>query len=253
MADALLEKRGHTAWVTMNRPEAMNSLSAGLCAGLTEIFAECERDGEIRAVVLTGAGRAFCAGGDLPSLAALKSREDAEAYVKTAGTVALAIVRSAKPYIAMVNGAAAGAGFNIALACDFLCASKNAKFTQAFSSIGLISDCGGNMTLPRLVGPRTAKRLMMLPEKITAEEAEKLGLTTLVAEDSELRKKTEALAARLAAMPPVALGEIKKFINEAELFEAALRREESIQSRLIMGGECKEGISAFFEKRAPKF
>ena len=231
---------------------------------LVEAFAECERDAEIRAVVLTGSGRAFCAGGDLPTLAALKSREDAEEYVKTAGRVALAVVRSAKPYIAMVNGAAAGAGFNIALACDFLCASKNAKFTQAFSSIGLIADCGGNFLLPRLAGPREAKRLMMLPEKLTArlmmlpekltaEEAEKLGLTTLVAEESELREKTAKLAARLAAMPPLALAEIKKFINEADIFEATLRREESIQSRLILGEECKEGITAFFEKRPPKF
>ena len=184
-----LEKNGRTAWVAMNRPEAMNSLTAELCAELVEAFAECERDAEIRAVVLTGSGRAFCAGGDLPTLAALKSRDEAEEYVKTAGRVALAIVRSAKPYIAMVNGAAAGAGFNIALACDFLCASKNAKFTQAFSSIGLIADCGGNFLLPRLAGPREAKRLMMLPEKLTAEEAEKLGLTTLVAEDAELREK----------------------------------------------------------------
>lgn len=191
-----LEKNERTAWVAMNRPEAMNSLTAELCAELVEAFAECERDAEIRAVVLTGSGRAFCAGGDLPTLAALKSREEAEEYVKTAGRVALAIVRSAKPYIAMVNGAAAGAGFNIALACDFLCASKNAKFTQAFSSIGLIADCGGNFLLPRLAGPREAKRLMMLPEKLTAEEAEKLGLTTLVAEDAELREKTAKLAAR---------------------------------------------------------
>ena len=153
--------------------------------------------------------------------------------MKTASRVALAVVRSAKPYIAMVNGAAAGAGFNIALACDFLCASKN-----AFSSIGLIADCGGNFLLPRLAGPREAKRLMMLPEKLTAEDAEKLGLTTLVAEDAELREKTAKLAARLAAMP---------------IFEATLRREESIQSRLILGEECKEGITAFFEKRPPKF
>ena len=115
-----LEKNERTAWVAMNRPEAMNSLTAELCAELVEAFAECERDAEIRAVVLTGSGRAFCAGGDLPTLAALKSREEAEEYVKTASRVALAIVRSAKPYIAMVNGAAAGAGFNIALACDFL-------------------------------------------------------------------------------------------------------------------------------------
>ena len=194
-----LEKNERTAWVAMNRPEAMNSLTAELCAELVEAFAECERDDEIRAVVLTGSGRAFCAGGDLPTLAALKSREEAEEYVKTAGRVALAVVRSAKPYIAMVNGAAAGAGFNIALACDFLCASKNAKFTQAFSSIGLIADCGGNFLLPRLAGPREAKRLMMLPEKLTAEDAEKLGLTTLVAEDAELREKTAKLAARHAA------------------------------------------------------
>ena len=160
-----LEKNERTAWVAMNRPEAMNSLTAELCAELVEAFTECERDAEIRAVVLTGSGRAFCAGGDLPTLAALKSRDEAEEYVKTAGRVALAIVRSAKPYIAMVNGAAAGAGFNIALACDFLCASKNAKFTQAFSSIGLIADCGGNFLLPRLAGPREAKRLMMLPDR----------------------------------------------------------------------------------------
>ena len=253
MTCAILEKKDGTAWVTMNRPEAMNSLTAELCAELVETFAECERAPQIRSVVLTGAGRAFCAGGDLPSIAALKSREEAEAYVKTVGAAALAIVRSAKPYIAMVNGAASGAGFNLALACDFLCGSEKAKFTQAFSSIGLVSDCGGNFLLPRLAGPLAAKRLMMLPEKITAEEAEKLGLTTLVAEESELREKTEALAARWAAMPPRALGEIKKFINEAELFEVVLRREEAVQSRLLMGGECKEGVSAFFEKRQPKF
>ena len=253
MTYAILEKKRRTAWVTMNRPEAMNSLAAELCAELLEAIAECERDPEIRAVVLTGAGRAFCAGGDLPTLAALTTREETEEYVKTADRVSLAIVRSAKPYIAMVNGAAAGAGFNIALACDFLCASTKAKFTQAFSSIGLISDCGGNFLLPRLVGPREAKRLMMLPEKISAEEAERIGITTFVAEESELREKTEALADRLAAMPPRALAEIKKFVNEADAFEATLHREEAVIPELIMGPECKEGIAAFFEKRPAKF
>ena len=237
----------------MNRAEGLNSLTKDLCAALVEIFGECERDEKTRVVVLTGAGRAFCAGGDLKTLASLQSAGEAEDYVRAAGDVARAIVRSAKPYIAMVNGAAAGAGFNIALACDFICASARAKFTQAFSSIGLISDCGGNFLLPRIAGPLAAKRLMMLPESITAQEAQSLGMATLVAPEEELREKTAALAARLAKQPRRALAEIKKFQNEAEQFEAALRREEKIQAELICGEECKEGIAAFFEKRAPKF
>lgn len=253
LKEVIFEKRDGAAWVTMNRPEALNSLTAELCAGLVETLAECERDAGVRAVVLTGAGRAFCAGGDLKTLAALKNREEAEAYVRTAGAVALAVIRSAKPYIAMVNGAAAGAGFNLALACDFVCASKKAKFTQAFSTIGLISDCGGNFLLPRLVGPAAAKRLMMLPETLSADEAAALGLVTAVADDAELAGKTAALAARLAKQPPRALAEIKKFQNEADLFEAALHREEKIQAELICGEECKEGVAAFLEKREPKF
>lgn len=253
MKAAILEKKEGVAWVTMNKAESLNSMTRELCGGLLEIFAECERDAKTRAVVLTGAGRAFCAGGDLKTIAALSSRDEAEEYVRTAGNVMRAIVRSAKPYIAMVNGAAAGAGFNLALACDFVCVSKNAKFTQAFSSIGLISDCGGNFMLPRLVGQLAAKRLMMLPETLSADDAVSLGIAAFAAGESELRDKTASLAARLVKQPRRAIAEIKKFQNDAEQFEASLRREEKIQAELICGEECKEGIAAFFEKRAPKF
>lgn len=253
MKSAILEKDNGAVWVTMNRANALNSLTKELCAELLEIFAECERDAETRVVVLTGAGRAFCAGGDLKTLASLQNRAEAEDYVRTAGNIARAIVNSAKPYIAMVNGAAAGAGFNLALACDFICVSERAKFTQAFSSIGLISDCGGNFLLPRLVGPLAAKRLMMLPETLSAEDVLSLGIAAFAASEGELRAKTDALAARLAKQPRRALAEIKRLQNETEQFEASLRREEKIQAELICGEECREGIAAFLEKREARF
>ena len=132
----IIKKEGPVAWVTMNRPESLNSLTVGLCAALKAAFAECEDDNDIRVVVLGGEGKAFCAGGDLRTILELSDYEAAREYVHAAGEITVAVMRSRKPFIAMVGGAAAGAGFNIALACDFVCASKRAKFTQAFSSIG---------------------------------------------------------------------------------------------------------------------
>lgn len=253
MKAVLVEKKEGVAWVTMNRPETLNSLTDEMCRGLVGALGVCGEDKDVRAVVLTGAGRAFCAGGDLKTLAALRDAREAEEYVRAAGEAVTAVVRLPKPCVAMVKGTAAGAGFNLAIACDFVCASEKAKFTQAFSSIGLISDCGGNFLLPRLCGPLVAKRLMMLPETLTAEAARVLGLVSFVAADDELAEKTAALASRLVKQPPRALAEIKKFQNEAELFESVLRREEKIQAELICGSECKEGVAAFFEKRPPKF
>ncbi|MCF0247655.1 MAG: enoyl-CoA hydratase/isomerase family protein [Synergistes sp.] len=249
----LSEKKGNIAWVTMNRGASLNSLTAELCDALVAALAECERDEDIRAVILCSAGKAFCAGGDLRTIALLDDVESAKGYVRTAGNVVRAVVKSRKPYIAMVGGAAAGAGFNLALACDFICASKRAKFTQAFSSIGLISDCGGNLLLPRLVGSMTAKKLMMLPETITAEEAERLGIVTITADESDLRNVTSALAERLAKQPSLAIAEIKRIQNDASAIEEILRTEEEIQARLIMSEDCKEGVRAFFEKRKADF
>lgn len=249
----IIKKEGPVAWVTMNRPESLNSLTVGLCAALKAAFADCEDDNDIRVVVLSGEGKAFCAGGDLRTILELSDYEAAREYVHAAGEITAAVMRSRKPFIAMVGGAAAGAGFNIALACDFVCASKRAKFTQAFSSIGLISDCGGNLLLPRLVSPQTAKMLMMLPETLSAEEAQALGLLTALAEEGELREETAALAARLAKQPPLALAQTKKLLNGGKELEDILRAEEDIQAALIIGEDCKEGVRAFFEKRRPEF
>ena len=248
-----IKKEGAVAWVTMNSPGSLNSLTAELCAALKEALAECEADDCVRVVVLAGEGKAFCAGGDLRTILELSDYEAALRYVRGAGEITAAVTGSKKPYIAMVGGAAAGAGFNIALACDFICASKRAKFTQAFSSIGLISDCGGNLLLPRHVGPHAAKRLMMLPETLSAEEAQALGLLTALAEEGELREETAAIAARLAKQPPLALAQTKKLLNGGKELEDILRAEEDIQAALIIGEDCKEGVRAFFEKRRPEF
>lgn len=255
MADEVVQMRkdGPIAWVAMNRDKTLNSITGELCGGLKEAFADCEKDDSIRVVVLYGNGRAFCAGGDLKTLLGCTDEKTTKDTISVGGEVTAAIMGSKKPYIAMVHGAAAGAGFNIALACDFICASKKAKFTQAFSSIGLVSDCGGNLLLPLAVGVRTAKKLMMLPEMLSAEQAFDLGFITVLTEPDELRDKTAALAARLAKQPPLALANIKKLMNDCDALKKILAVEEEIQTKLIMGEDCKEGIKAFFEKRPPVF
>lgn len=256
MADkaVLFEKKDGTAWITMNRPKTLNSLSEEMCDALCAAFAECERDGSIRAAVLCGTGKAFCAGGDIDTLKSLKDFESARAYVHKAGSITAAIIASKKPYIAAVGGAAAGAGFNIALACDFICASTSARFLQAFTSIGLISDCGGNCLLPIAVGPRMAKKLMMLPERLTAEKALSIGMIDSICDDETLLDEAASLAARLVRQPPLALSECKRLVNvPQDDFEELLLKEEDIQARLIIGDDCKEGLAAFAEKRPPLF
>lgn len=254
-APVLFEKKEAAAWVTLNRAERMNTLTPELIAALLETLARCEADDEVRVVVLCGKGRAFCAGGDLPTIRGFERVEEAEAYVRGAGKITSAILSSKKPYIAMVGGAAAGAGFNIALACDFICAARGAKFTQAFAAIGLISDCGGSLLLPKLVGLAAAKRLMMLPDVLSAEEAASLGIVTEVADDARLAECVEKLVRRLGVQSPLASAASKRMLNMrlcAEL-DGALLLEEDAQSQLIVGADCKEGIDAFFAKRAPVF
>lgn len=250
----IVEKKGRTAWIFLNRPEAMNSLTREMCAALTDAMAQCESDEDMRVVVLSGMGRAFCAGGDLRTIEKLADYDAARAYVHLAGGVNSAIVNSAKPYVAMVNGAAAGAGFNIAMSCDFVYASPKAKFAQAFSSIGLVSDCCGNFLLPRLVGVRAAKELMLRPKVLSAEEAFALGIVNRVADEAELRAEVEALADELAQSAPLAMRYCKKLLLGAfEPFERVMDAEEDIQAKLITSADCKEGVKAFFEKRKPKW
>lgn len=251
----LLNIENNIAWITLNRPKGMNCMSVELCEGLCEAVNTCENDPEVRVVVLTGSGRAFCAGGDLKALLAFSDAAAAEAYVRDAGVAAKNIFHSKKPYIAMVNGAAAGAGFNLALVCDFVFAADNAKFTQAFSSVGLVSDCGGNYLLPYAVGPMKAKELMMLPATITAEEAKEIGIVRTVCPADELKNEVEAFAGRLVSRPPLSVAGTKELVNAYSRlsFDDMMAREERVQGVLAVGEDAKEGISAFFEKREANF
>ena len=238
----------------MNSPKSLNSLTPDMCAVLCGAVASCECDEAVRAVVVTGTGRAFCAGGDLHTIASLHDdREAAKGYVRCVGKVASAIAHSAKPYIAAVNGVAAGAGFNLAIVCDFVYAASSAAFTQAFSRIGLVSDCCGHFLLPRAVGPRVAKSLMLLPEKLTAADALRLGLVGAVVDDDELERKVMEVAEKLAKQPPLAVKYSKKLLNNLSEFDEIMRQEEEIQAELITSEDCREGIKAFFEKREPMF
>ena len=246
---------GPVARIAMNCPGSMNSMTRELCAALFEAVAACEKNDAVRAVVLAGCERAFCAGGDLHALEGFTDEGAAQRYVEEAGKAAAAIFHSKKPYVAEVAGAAAGAGFNLALACDFVFASKKAKFTQAFSSVGLVSDCGGNFLLPRAVGAMRAKELMMLPRTLTAEEAREIGVVLRVEEPENLTGAALAFAGELAARPPLALAETKRLVNGCSAFDfdTIMREEEAVQARLAVGADAKEGISAFFEKRRPVF
>lgn len=243
------------ATVTLNRPAAMNSMSKALLSESIAIFQQIEIDSSVRCVVLTGAGNGFCAGGDLPTINELKGTIEQHAYIASAGEMVSAIRDASKPVIAMVNGVAAGAGFNIALACDILVASQKARFAQSFSAVGLHPDMGGTYLLPRVVGLAKAKELMFTADILTADDALRLGIVNRVVADEELNAQTYALAAKLAKAAPLALKMIKQGVNRSLecTWETLLQIETTNQVACWASQDGKEGISAFVEKRAPKF
>ena len=251
----LTEKRQGVGWLYLNRPDSLNSLTAELAADVVEAVAQLEADTEVRVIVFSGQGRAFCAGGDLASLKALEQEEDAVAFVQAAGKTSEALFNCRKPVIAMVNGVAAGAGFNLALACDLVFAAAGVKFIQSFSNIGLVPDCGGHYFLPRAIGIWRAKQAMFEALPITAEEGKELGFVNAIYPAEELAATTEKYAVQLAQRAPLSLQNCKKMLNEtgnlslAELLEA----EAAVQGKLVVSADCKEGLAAFAEKRQPNF
>ncbi len=253
MSPVITERLGNVLRIALARPENMNCMTADLCQALLAAVESAEADETVRAVILTGTGRAFCAGGDLRTIAAFDNSGDAARYVHEAGLAGAAIFNGKKPYVAAVNGAAAGAGFNLALACDLILAAENARFTQAFSSVGLISDCGGNYLLTRAVGPQKAKELTMLPVVLSAAEGAKLGFVNRVVPPEELEGAALDLARQLAARPPLALAAGKKLINLGAGFTETCALEEELQGQLAVTRDAKEGVSAFFEKREACF
>jgi 2-(1,2-epoxy-1,2-dihydrophenyl)acetyl-CoA isomerase len=250
------KKENGVATIALNRPEVFNSFNREMALAVIAALDDCETDNEVRCIVLTGNGKAFCAGQDLNEAIDPNNGISFEVILNEHYNPIVRRVRNIeKPVIAAVNGVAAGAGANIAFACDFAVASKKASFTQAFSKIGLVPDSGGTFFLPRLVGLQRATAMMMLSDKMSAEEAERIGLIYKAIEEEDFKTFITDLSLKLANMPTKALGMTKRLINAG--FDNNLDQQLDMEGSLqIIAGESydyQEGVNAFLEKRAPKF
>lgn len=254
----LESRRDAVSTLTLNRPERLNALNSALGQALLDALNIVAEDLTVRAVVITGAGRGFCAGGDIGVLRRAREREDVtevEALLKVGKQIILAIATMPKPVIAAVNGPAAGAGANLALACTTRIASEQASFTQSFAKIGLFPDFGGTYFLPRLVGTALAAELMLSATTVTPAEALRIGLVSRVVSHDRLEQETAILADRLAAAPPIVARGIKQtfFLDDREQLEKALDEEIRWQVTCFRSQDCLEGLRAFLEKRPPRF
>ena len=258
----LSQREGAVLTLLLNRPKALNSFTGAMHDALIAALLAARDDASVRCVVLTGAGRAFCAGQDLsdpeiaPDLQPGTAQKDIGALIEARyKPLALLLHDFPVPVIAAVNGVAAGAGANVALNCDLVLAARSASFIQAFSKIGLIPDAGGTWLLPRLVGRANAMALALLGDKLPAEEAQRIGLIWRCVDDALLMTEAQALAQRLAALPSRALAETRRAFSAADRMPLAdaLSMEADVQRRLGTSGDYVEGVSAFFEKRAAVF
>ena len=251
-----LRIENNIAYITLNRPEVFNSFNREMALKLQDILDACEKNNEVRAMVLTGNGKAFCAGQDLKEVTSPELNPGFKKILEEHYNPIITRIRNIeKPIIAAVNGVAAGAGANIALSCDIVVANKKVSFIQAFSLIGLIPDSGGTFFLPRLIGFQKASALMMLGDKISAEEAERIGMIYKVFSIESFEEEVQKLALKLANMPTKALGLIKKSLNQSltNNLDAQLALESKYQIAAAGTEDYAEGVSAFIEKRQPKF
>ena len=252
----LVSTQGAVRVLTLNRPAALNSFTGAMHRELLAALNAAADGAAIRAVVVTGTGRGFCAGQDLADPEMTGAEIDVGAVIdRHYRPLALRVRSMPVPVLAAVNGVAAGAGANFALCCDFVLAAKGASFIQAFSKIGLVPDCGGTWLLPRLVGRARALGLAMTGDKLAAEEAERMGLIWKSVDDAALMETTLALANKLALMPSKALAETRKALDASMPmdFGDALALEANVQRELGKAGDFVEGVSAFFAKRPPVF
>ena len=246
------------ARITLNRPERLNSFTSSMHAQLRDALAQVAADKSARVLLLTGAGRGFCAGQDLsdravaPGAAPVDLGESIESNYRP---LVLGLRNLAVPVVCAVNGVAAGAGANIALACDIVIAARSASFIQAFCKIGLIPDSGGTFFLPRLVGTARAMGLAMLGEKLTAEQAEEWGLIWKCVDDAQLASTVDGLLVHLAQAPTKGLAAIKRalYASSTATLEDALTHERDCYEIVLESEDRNEGLAAFAEKRAPNF
>jgi 2-(1,2-epoxy-1,2-dihydrophenyl)acetyl-CoA isomerase len=255
----LYEKDGDVAVITMNRPEALNALSLQLTRDLDTAIRHASDD-EARSIVITGSGRAFCSGGDLREMRSMwKTEGRLEAFLEGPLEALHGVIRLIRetpiPFIAAVNGICAGAGTNVAIACDLVVASETASFNEAFIKIGLTPDCGGSFFLPRAVGEKLAAELFMTGESVSAERAAQFGMINRVVPTDDLMVDALLLAKKLAQAPTAAIGRIKRMLNASysNTLGQQLELEHQLQLESGRADDFQEGVVAFFEKRPPNF
>lgn len=244
-----------TGYITLNRPDKLNSFNRDMALQLQEKLDECAADKNIRCIYITGAGKGFSAGQDLQEVTDPNGPGMQRILNEHYNPIIQRIRNCPKPVVAAVNGVAAGAGANIALACDIVVAAQSASFIQAFSKLGLIPDSGGTYTLPRLIGWQKASALMMLGDKIPASAAEEMGMIYKVFADENFTAESKKLATTLAQMPTQGLAYIKQALNQSMSNSLAdqLLLEDKIQQQAAATKDFKEGINAFLEKRPAIF
>ena len=242
--------------ITLNRPEKLNAFNPAVHNGLADAMTRAESEAAVRGVLITGAGRGFCAGQDLTERDMKAGSIDLGAGLETWYNPLVKRMRALpKPIVCAVNGVAAGAGANFALACDIVLAARSASFIQAFVKIGLVPDCGGSYFLPRLAGMQRAMALAMTGDRLSAEDAERWGLIWKCVDDTRLKIESEKLSIALAAGPTKSLGLIKKamYSSANNTLAAQLDLERDLQREVGKGADYREGVAAFLEKRNPAF
>ncbi len=258
MSSSFIEVKidNNVAWISLNRPEVFNSFNREMALQLQTTLDDCNSNANVRALVITGNGKAFCAGQDLKEVTDPELNPGFRKILEEHYNPIIKKIRNIeKPIIAAVNGVAAGAGANIALACDIVVATEQASFIQAFSKIGLVPDSAGTFFLPRLIGFQKASALMMLGEKVTASEALALGMIYKIVPTELFDEEVRNLANNLAQMPTKAIGLTKRLLNQSmnNNLEQQLKLESDLQIEASSSNDYNEGVTAFVEKRKPKF
>ena len=249
------EIKDNIGFIALNRPEKFNSFNREMALHLQDVLDECAGNPNIRAVAITGSGKAFCAGQDISELLGDEPMGIDKILSEHYNPIVKRIRALPKPVLAAVNGVAAGAGANIALACDVVVASESGSFIQAFSKIGLIPDSGGTFMLPRLIGFQKASAIMMLGDKISAAEAEKMGMIYKVFSEESFASETTKIITTLANMPTQGLALTKQALNQSfsNNLDQQLAAEDDFQRKAAATEDYHEGITAFLEKRSPVF
>ena len=255
MSSILLEIQSSVAFITLNRPDKLNSFNREMALLLQKTLDDCASNNEVRCIYLTGAGKGFCAGQDLAEVVDPNGPGMQKILSEHYNPIIERIRNINKPFVAAVNGVAAGAGANIVFACDIVLSISSANFIQAFSKIGLIPDSGGTFTLPRLIGMQRASALMMLGDKISATDALQMGMLYKVFDEQSFELESKKIATTLSQMPTKALGYIKQALNASatNTLTQQLALEDELQQKAAATNDFKEGVNAFLEKRLPLY